>query len=1040
MILRMVLWAAVWMAPWLAPRPVVAWETILDAGMATDDYWNAVTVDRVGDVVAAGVSLDQTYDFDCTFSVAKLSRASGAIIWRYDTIDCGYDEVFESSGGEEVMVDAVGDVVVGRRIIGDRGFGVYKLDGASGTLLWAVRAGDYPKHGPFVHAIALDPRGNVVTAAGLGRHGCHTDFVVSKLDAATGAELWRRTLRGTFAYDNECEDGAFNQARSVAVDAAGDVLVSGWLVNEREGSRIPENRTVLLKLSGADGAELWRHDSDTYRDLGPSSVAVDSRGNVLTTWPHLSDSGPDATSVVTVEKRSGDDGRRLWRASFAGGGGGISIDGNDDVAARWITRTSSGRSATLVVKLEGANGAERWRREVEVRALRRMESDRAGNVVLGGAVKQTDIVTDLFVAELAASDGAERWRYVLDGGAHLTDEVRGLAVDGGDVVAVGSWEDSLADIDGIAVLLDGASGGEVWRASAPGRLPTEDGALAVALDAAGDVVAGGFEETLWGNGFLSRMGMLWQSIRSFTVKKLSGASGRVLWSRVEADLPPVSDLVVDGAGDILAAGTSYNPLEANVAKLAGTDGATLWSHPLERHLAPVAVRVLPADDDVIFAAGEPRSGPWTTTLVRLAASDGRELWRRSFDAFPAFGLDSDAAGDVVLVNGFTQESSLIIKVAGSTGEDLWYAAGPGNAAAPVVDAAGDVLVAGSMFDGSGLRHGVVRLDGASGAERWRTLFGDGVAVTVAIDAAGDVLAVDNAFHPVPEGENGPPAPEFTVTKLAGASGAVVWERRVTDGCGAADLAIDAAGDVVVAACPPGELHDGGARLAAVKIDGVDGSVRWTRQRVLGPLAHFFYPYDTGASAVVLGADGNLTVAGISATGPAETALDFAVLHWDGETGADCCQPLPPPAGCVEGAACVPADSCVTAGRCLGGACLPVAASAAEIACGLDALVTQPCGDAEKLPRRLRKLVRKRVKRAARYLAGAERASAGGKQGKGIGLRDRAGAELEAISRAATRAAVARRRQRQISGACRESIVALTTDHRRLIATLGSLGF
>ncbi len=251
------------------PGPCHAWETTLDgAAIAADDYWNAVAVDRVGDLLAAGVSLQPASDFDCAFAVTKIARASGTVLWRRDLPDCGADETFESSGGEQVIADPRGDVVVGRRDIGARAFGVYKFAGGSGALLWHRRVGDYPKHGPYVHATALDGAGHVIAAAGLGgfRELCATDLVVAKLDAATGAEIWRRTLRGTFSPTADCEDEAFSQANAVAVDAAGDVLVSGFLVNTGGSSTRPAAHSVVLKLSGADGSEIWRQYTGRYRD------------------------------------------------------------------------------------------------------------------------------------------------------------------------------------------------------------------------------------------------------------------------------------------------------------------------------------------------------------------------------------------------------------------------------------------------------------------------------------------------------------------------------------------------------------------------------------------------------------------------------------------------------------------------------------------------------------------------------------------------------------------------------------------------------
>ena len=211
----------------------LAWEASFDGGgVATFEHWNGVAIDQAGNLVTAGVSLYPAYSWDCAFVVTKVSRSSGTILWRQEFPDCGEDETWESSGQEQVSIDSAGDVVVGRRDIGWRTFAVYKFSGASGHLLWRKTVGEYPKHGPYAHAITLDAAGNVVVGAGLKSLENHvncptTEFVVSKLDAKTGAEMWRRSVMGTFLANDECEDEALNQALAVAVDGSGDVIATG---------------------------------------------------------------------------------------------------------------------------------------------------------------------------------------------------------------------------------------------------------------------------------------------------------------------------------------------------------------------------------------------------------------------------------------------------------------------------------------------------------------------------------------------------------------------------------------------------------------------------------------------------------------------------------------------------------------------------------------------------------------------------------------------------------------------------------------------
>jgi hypothetical protein len=125
---------------------------------------------------------------------------------------------------------------------------------------------------------------------------------------------------------------------------------------------------------------------------------------------------------------------------------------------------------------------------------------------------------------------------------------------------------------------------------------------------------------------------------------------------------------------------------------------------------------------------------------------------------------------------------------------------------------------------------------------------------------------------------------------------------------------------------------------------------------------------------------------------------------------------------------------MAAGQCLGGACEPVAADAADVVCAMKALLAAPCGEGEELPGRLRDAIRRHVKRASRYLSRAERVTARGLRHKALRLQKRADAQLEAIARRAARAAGTPKRRRQISPACRGTIERLTARHRSLIAS------
>lgn len=1101
-----------------AGRVSVAWEARLDsAGVSVGDYWNAVAIDQAGDLVTAGVSLYPASSWDCAFVVAKVSRASGAVSWRQEFYDCGEDETWDTSGQEQVLIDAEGDVVVGRRDIGRRNFAVYKFSGTSGQLLWHQTLGRFSKHGPYAHAVSLDAAGNVVAVAGLANpnYWCHTDFVVTELDATTGATLWRHAVRGTFRARDECEDDAFNQAVAVAVDGVGDVMVTGLLLNARATRPdYPVDQRVVLKLSGSDGTEIWRRetslrpllglDPDKHGERLQSSVTVDANGDVVTTWTSIN---PDSRRSLDVEKLSGADGSRLWQRSVKEPGANyfglaVTVDFRADVAAAGIRQAAGGEADIVLLKLEGTSGGELWRQTIAGTAPGEGEwwiyggnepkgiaTDAAGNVVLAGAIENAGSGVDFLVAAFAGESGDELWRHELDGAAHGRDAPRALAVDAGTVAVAGSLENHEGWLeyretgaDAVTVLLDAAGGREIWRTIGADRLPANDRATSVALDPAGDVVAGGWMQ--------NETGAL-----DFTVKKLSGATGAVLWDqRVSTvgwfDLVSVE---VDPRGDIVAAGEDSE--EAAVVKLAGRDGSEVWRHALPHQLfygrgRNLAVTVT---GDVV-AGGHGRRGVSFDTVVKLSSSRGTELWRWIIESGRLDSLTLDPAGNVILVTKPERFSDpIIIKLNGTTGIEQWRATGPRFVNAFAVDRVGDVLTAGSVAVGTARAAGVVKLDGASGVKLWRTVLGEvetiDHVVAVEADGSGDLLVVRHIAR------DGAPPFELGLSKLAGATGELLWGHAIEHTLGAgcwsapADVAIDATGHAFIAACA-GSLSDDRSELsfAALTLDTADGGVGWYQEITSGSGSS-----PAGTAALVADAEGRVILAGTTTT--AETGNDFTVVSWtaceagsetpcdDGSVpgGGGCPEdcPVEEPSttttvtstttssttttttvpecivheGCDDGngctddrcsgdgssscvhtpntAPCDDGDPCTTVDRCVGGACVGRVVGVAGVACTLERLVTDPCGEG-RLPRGLRNTISKRVQRSAGLL---KRAAKAGKRAKVERLRLRAASQLGVIPKKTARAVKRRTVQRRISAACQAHIDGLVADCQQLIVGL-----
>jgi hypothetical protein len=198
-----------------------------------------------------------------------------------------------------VATDSASNVVIVGEQIGGTDFGGGTITSAgsadvfvakfalAGDHQWSKRFGDAESQ--YARAVALDAAGNVIVAglfSGTLSLGGTTlvsagdsDVFVAKLDAA-GNHLWSKRFGGVGAQG----------ARGVAVDAAGDVIVTGDFAQTINfgGSTftalptptIEYNDGFIAKLSGATGAHIWSMPfGSSYGDSG-RAVVCDASNNV----------------------------------------------------------------------------------------------------------------------------------------------------------------------------------------------------------------------------------------------------------------------------------------------------------------------------------------------------------------------------------------------------------------------------------------------------------------------------------------------------------------------------------------------------------------------------------------------------------------------------------------------------------------------------------------------------------------------------------------------------------------------------------------
>ena len=378
------------------------------------------------------------------------------------------------------------------------------------------------------------------------------------------------------------------------------------------------------------------------------------------------------------------------------------------------------------------------------------------------------------------------------------------------------------------------------------------------------------------------------------------------WQVAVSGTPPAarpSSIVVDAAGDVIAAGRAIGPgtdEDAMVVKLAGGDGSELWQHRIAgaaggsdfyravtvgpdriiavgRVLTAVGNENVPDDADALFA----RFSPTGTPAWEVVLDGGAE---REDDAM-AVALDEAGnvlvAGESTPVDG-TSTHFTVWKRQVSDGAALWTTllGGTSGTARALAVAGSDVVAAGDVGDFMV----VTRISGSLGGELWRT---DVAGSANANDIGNAVAFRGNRVVVAGQLVSAAGDPDFAVVSLDAATGEENW--RVTidgDATGDADddevlgLAIDAAGDVLAV----GRLSnvdsngrtDGDA--LAVKLARATGTELW-RTVVKGSLEN-----EDIFQAIALDAAGDLLVTGtIRNRG---TRANFLVGKLANATGAE----------------------------------------------------------------------------------------------------------------------------------------------------------
>jgi hypothetical protein len=371
------------------------------------------------------------------------------------------------------------------------------------------------------------------------------------------------TCTGAHRWSKRVGDTADQQGFGIAVDGAGDVLVTGAFrgtIDFGQGPLTSEgDADVFVAKLDAAGKALWSKRFGEASNQVGFGIAADGAGNVLLSG--------------------------YFQGSIDFGNGPLVTAGDYDM---FVAKFDAAGKALWSKRFGDANQHD---------VVSSMAVDGAGNVLLAGAFKGSadfgngPLVSageeDIFVAKFDAA-GKALWSKRF--GDAKQQQILGAAVDGaGNVLVTGIFDgtvdfgnEPLVSAGGIDIFVAkfDAAGNALWSRRF-GDAGIYQGGTSIAADAAGNVIVTGiFDGTVdFGRGALVSAGG--QDL--FAAK--FDAAGATLWSRRFGDATRIYETVpvsaVDGAGNVLLSGSFEGTIDFGNGPLVSAGGEDVFVAKLD---------------------------------------------------------------------------------------------------------------------------------------------------------------------------------------------------------------------------------------------------------------------------------------------------------------------------------------------------------------------------------------------------------------------------------------------------------------------------
>lgn len=442
--------------------------------------------------------------------------------------------------------------------------------------------------------------------------------------------------------------------------------------------------------------------------------------------------------------------------------------------------------------------------------------DGAGNPIITGR-SYNNSSYDIYTAKYAQSDGALVWETRFNGPENADDIPSGIVIDAAGNVFVGGSSATNLYVAGYRA----SDGGLLWEKKVEGHGSYSHQVNSLVLDATGDVIVAG-------------------ALTNQYVTKLSGITGATIWERRMGSTPLgiLRDVVIDSNGDAIVTGDLAD--DFYTAKYAATDGATRWEKtyngPAKGVDIPVTTAIDSSGNVVVFGS----SNHDFHTVKYEGTGSGRTLWERRYDGPDSLwdepaAMTLDASANVIVAGstqfqmpGIRPSAIYLAKYAASSGAVLWEkriirSALPVSAgvAGITLDENGNVIITATMSDVPiGQDIYTAKLSAADGSLLWERIYAGpffDYAKGLALDPSGNAIVI---------GSSGTSTGKYEpyTAKYAAATGALLWERRLTNAVRIDFGGTDLGGNLIAAGKTGTQFF--GNYLS--KFDAATGSLLWER--------------------------------------------------------------------------------------------------------------------------------------------------------------------------------------------------------------------